>query len=194
MDPQVMKNSSFMTDNMMKTAVTEFQMFVGLEPTGKHSCSFSVHRPCWLTKTCWYLPWSIWILCRTLAILSHVSCSMQGSLATLSLCMLAGKVNSILCMYKSRKWQPCAVVSTVVSTSVRKSSFWRHHWVHMVFYQFRVIVSLQNYLSFSDWLLLMEFVFRNLSLLMTIFWTCDRVKIFGNCTNKLKLLAWTRAE
>ena len=66
MDPQAMKNVSIMTDNMMKTSVMEFQMFVGLEPTGKHSCSCSVHRSCWLTKTCWYLLWSIWILCRTL--------------------------------------------------------------------------------------------------------------------------------
>jgi hypothetical protein len=40
MDPQVMKNISLMTDDMMKTAVTDFQAFVGLEPTGKHSCSF----------------------------------------------------------------------------------------------------------------------------------------------------------
>jgi matrix metalloproteinase-14 (membrane-inserted) len=35
MDPQVTENVSLMTDDMMKTALTEFQMFVGLEPTGK---------------------------------------------------------------------------------------------------------------------------------------------------------------
>jgi hypothetical protein len=106
MDPQVMKNVSYVTDSMMKTSVTEFQMFVGLEPTGKHSFSFSVNWPSWLTKTCWYQLRSIWILCRTLAIISQVSWGMQGAVASVSLCMLTGKVNTILYMYKSRRWQP----------------------------------------------------------------------------------------
>jgi hypothetical protein len=43
MDPQVMKNVSSMTDSMMKTSVMEYQMFVGLEPTGKRSFSFSIN-------------------------------------------------------------------------------------------------------------------------------------------------------
>ena len=50
--PRGHENVLIITENMMKISVMEFQVFVGLEPTGKHSCSFSVHRPCRLTKTC----------------------------------------------------------------------------------------------------------------------------------------------
>jgi hypothetical protein len=40
MDPRVMRNDSSMTDdmveNMMRTSVAEFQIYFGLEPTGKY--------------------------------------------------------------------------------------------------------------------------------------------------------------
>jgi hypothetical protein len=40
MDPEVMVNVSMMTESMMKTCLTDFQTFVGLEPTG--NCTLAV--------------------------------------------------------------------------------------------------------------------------------------------------------
>lgn len=46
MDPHVMRNDSRMTndmmESMMRTSIMDFQMFVGLQPTGKYNYSFSL--------------------------------------------------------------------------------------------------------------------------------------------------------